>query len=151
MKTPKALLLIVGMAVSQIFACGCKTASTCSVTQYGPGFMTYRGSHTVFMDACRKVLHDLSSKEQLDSNRIRYPHYGEGGSSHKGNGRAIASEVYIKTQGEDGAQYKVTILTVGKREPLVQLQSTAQDPYKLVNALSAEFSQRKIKMTQYSP
>jgi len=151
MKTPKAHLLIVGMAVSQIIACGCKTASTCSVTQYGPEYMTYRGSDTLFMDACRKVLHDLSLKEQIDSNRIRYPHYGEGGASHRDNGRAISSEVAIKTQGEDGAQYKITILTVGKREPLVQLQSTAQDPYKLVNALSAEFSQRKIKLTQYSP
>jgi len=151
MKSAKALWLLAGTVALQIIACGYKPALTCSVTQYGPKYMTFRGSDTLFMDACRKVLYDLGYKEQIDKDRFRYPHHGEGASSHRDNGRVISMERYMQTQDADGAEYKITVLTVGAREPLVQLQSTSQDSYKLVNALSAEFSRRRIKVTQYSP
>jgi len=137
------------MGMWLVFGSSCKPESACVVTQYGPEYMTYQGSASMFGDACRKVLHDLSHKEQIDSNQTEYPYYGEGVSSQSANGRNIAVKGYMKTQDDDGAEYKITILTLGTREPVVLLESTSEDSHKLVNAINAEFAKRKIKVIQY--
>jgi hypothetical protein len=111
--------------------------------------MTYRGPSEPFNDACREALHSLSQKETVDGKGIRYPHYGEGGSSHKAAGREVAVEVYMKTQDADGAALKITTLRLGKQDPVVILECTASNSYKLVNALNSELSKRGIKVSQY--
>jgi hypothetical protein len=134
---------------AMVLATGCRRSGGCTVTQYGPEYLTYSGSTEQFNDACRAVLHDLSVKEQLEDNKIRYPHYGEGGSSHKDNDRLIASKMYLQTKDAEGAQYKIVTLRLGARDPLVMLESTSSDLYKLINALNAEFHKRGIRVRQH--
>jgi len=38
---------------------------------------------------------------------------------------------------------------LGSRDPIVMLESTSADPYKLINALNAEFPKRGIRVEQY--
>jgi len=111
--------------------------------------MTYSGPHQLFDDACRSVLHDLSYKETVSENSTRYPYYGEGASTHKDKDKSIAVTVYLKTKDRDGADYKITTIRLGKREPIVMVESTSTDPYKLINALNAEFPKRGIRVRQY--
>jgi hypothetical protein len=119
------------------------------VTQYGPEFLTYSGSREKFNNACRSVLHELSYKEKTGENSTRYPHYAEGASSHKEGETLVAMKAYRKTKGEDGAEYTMTTITLGNRDPVVMLESTSPDKFKLVNALNAEFQKRGIRVRQY--
>ena len=143
-----ALHLVTCFAVI-ICTAGCGQTTKYTVKQYGPEYMTYTGPNQPFDDACRKVLHDLSYKEKLDGNRTRYPDYGEGVSSHNEKDRRIAAEKYLKTKDEDGAEYKITTLSLGKLDPIVILESASSDRHKLVNALNAEFHRNGIEVRQY--
>ncbi len=78
----------------------------------------------------------------MEGKGIRYLHYGEGVSSHKTAGREVAVEGYMKTQDADGAALKITTLRLGKQDPVVILECTASDSYKLVNTLNSELSKR---------
>ena len=138
-----ACLVVVALAT------GCRSSKECVVIQYGSEYMTYTGPGKRFGDACRAVLHDLSFKEELDGNRTRYPHYGEGVSSQKDGDRLIASTSYLKTKDADGAEYKVTTIHLGRRDPIVVLESTSSDRCRLVNALNAEFQKKGIAVRQY--
>jgi hypothetical protein len=131
------------------FLAGCNRPAACKVIQYGPQYLTYTGSRERFDEVCRTVLHDLSYKEKVDENSTRYPYYGEGASSHKSDGKSIAVTVYLKTKDADNAEYKITTLYLGNRDPVVMLESTSADPYKLINALNAEFPKRGIRVEQY--
>jgi O-acetyl-ADP-ribose deacetylase (regulator of RNase III) len=129
---------------------GCEGPSTTTIMQYGPRHMTYSGSSQQFNDACRAVLYSLSNAEEEGGNSVRYPHYGEGVSSHKNNEDVpIAVEAYMKTKDEEGAEYKITTIRLGKKEPIVILESTSSDPHKLINALNAEFHISGISVRQY--
>jgi hypothetical protein len=55
----------------------------------------------------------------------------------------------MKTQDADGAALKITTLRLGKQDPVVILECTASDSYKLVNAVNSELSKRGIKVSQY--
>ena len=134
---------------AMVIAGGCREDVNCKVTQYGPQHMTYTGSSEAFNNACRQVLHDLSYKEQDGENSTRYPYYGEGGISSKDNDRILATTVYLKTKDADGAEYKITTLTLGKHDPVVILESSSADQYKLVNALNLEFGKKGIGVRQY--
>ncbi len=128
---------------------GCGEASRCKVTMYGANHMTYTGSGEQFNSACRNVLHELSEKEDLGDNRTRYPSYGEGVSATREGDRPVASRAYLKTKDADGAEYKITTITLGKRDPIVILESSSSDTYKLVNALNEEFRKRGIRVKSY--
>jgi len=128
---------------------GCREGKVVAVTQYGPEFMTYRGPTEQFNDACRTVLHELSYKEETGENSVSYPYYGEGVSSHKAGDAPVAVRAYLKTQGEDEAEYTITTITLGDRDPVVMLESTSEDRHRLVNALNAEFAKRGFRVRQY--
>ena len=135
-------------AIICLFGCQQRTVS-CMVTQYGGRYMTYHGSSGQFDKACRDVLRALSYKEETDGNGVRYPYYGEGASSHKDGDRRIAVETYMTTKDETGAQYRITTLTLGERDPVVTLESTSSERYRLVNALAAELHRRGIPIVHY--
>jgi hypothetical protein len=149
MKPRKSTILFGSIALAIVCLSGCARSATCEVTQYAPKYLSYHGSSEPFDDACREVLHRLSQKQSIEGKGAYYPYYGEGASSHKAAGRQTASERYLKTQDEDGAQHKITTLCLGKHDPIVILESTASDPYKLVNALNSELNKRGIKVSQY--
>jgi hypothetical protein len=128
---------------------GCRRIATCTVTEYGPEYLTYAGSHQRFDDACRQVLRELGCQEKLSETSTRYPYYGEGSSSHTDKDRRIAVRVYLRNKDETGAEYKITTIRLGRREPFVMLESTSPDRYKLINALNAEFHKRGIRVQQY--
>lgn len=111
--------------------------------------MTYSGSHERFNDACREVVHEIGYKEKVSENTTRYPYYGEGSSSHKDKDRLLSVRIYLRTKDEAGAEYKVTIVRLGRRDPFVTLESTSSDRFKLINALNAEFSKRGIEVREY--
>lgn len=134
---------------AMVLATGCRRIATCTVTEYGPEYMTFTGSHEQFDHACREVLHELSYMEKLSDNSTRYPYYGEGASSHTDKDKTIAVRAYLKTKDEAGAEYKITTVRLGRRDPLVMLESSSPDRYKLINALNAEFSKRGIRVQQY--
>ena len=128
---------------------GCRRIATCTVTEYGPEYMTYTGSHERFNDACREVLRELGYKEKLSGTSTRYPYYGEGASSHTDKDKVIAARISMRTKDEAGAEYKITIVRLGHRDPFVMLESGGSDRYKLINALNAEFPRRGIRVQQY--
>ena len=128
---------------------GCRRIATCTITEYGPEYITYTGSREQFDNACREVLRELSYKEKLSDNSTRYPYYGEGSSSHTDKDRTIAARTYLRTKEEAGAEYKITTVRLGHRDPFVMLESTSSDRYKLINALNAKFHQRGIRVQQY--
>jgi hypothetical protein len=111
--------------------------------------MTYEGSRGEFNNACRSVLHELGYKEKIDGNKTRRPYHGEGGSHNKDGDRVIFIESYMKTKDASGVEYKIVTYTLGKRDPVVILESGGSDPYKLVNALNAELHKRGIRVVQY--
>ena len=145
----KTMLHLATCLVAITVPTGCQSSAECMVTQYGSEYMTYTGPGKPFDDACRAVLHELSEKEELDGNRTRYPHYGEGVSSQKDGDRLIASTSYRKTKDADGAEYKVTTIRLGKHAPIVVLESTSSDRFKLVNALNVELHKKGIAVRQY--
>ena len=59
----------------------------------------------------------LSHKEKLSDNSTRYPYYGEGSSSHTDKDRTIAVRAYLKTKDDAGAEYRITTVRLGRREP----------------------------------
>jgi len=136
-------------AISLAVLPGCRQKDVLVVTQYGPDFMTYRGPTEAFNDACRSVLHELSYKEKTGENSVSYPYYGEGVSSHKEGDTPIAVRAYLKTKGEDEAEYTITTVILGRRDPVVMLESTSADRHKLVNALNTEFAKRGFRVRQY--
>jgi hypothetical protein len=140
--------LIASLAVLALSA-GCRRTTNVTVTEYGPEYMTYTGSGEEFNHACRMVLHELGYKEDLGENKTRYPYHGEGGTSHKENDRLIASKGYLQTKDKDGVEYKITTLVLGRRDPVVTLESTASDRYKLVNTLNAELQKQGFRVQQY--
>jgi len=131
------------------FSTGCRRTTGCTVTQYGPEYMTYTGSSESFHEACRTVLHEIGYKEKVNENTTSYPYYGEGGSSHKDKDRTIAVRVYLKNKDEAGAEYKITTVRLGRRDSFVTLESTSPDRFKLINALNAELHKRGIPVRQY--
>ncbi len=135
--------------VAIVLVTGCRRIATCTVTEYGPEYMTFTGSHEQFDHACREVLHELSYKEKLSENSTRYPYYGEGASSHTDKDKTIAVKAYLQTKDDAGAEYRITTLLLGRREPIVMLESTSPDRYKLINALNAEFRKRGVRVRQY--
>lgn len=148
---PQKRFLLSVLLVQIFLLCGCQDSAEVKVTLYSPKYLSFAGSSTEFHNACRKVLHDLSYKEQVDDNTTRYPFYGEGASSHKVNGEIVSLERYRKTKDEAGASYKITTIELAGLPPVVQLESTAEDRNKLINALFEEFHQRGIKVTRYEP
>ncbi len=141
-------LCLVCLAAAVMLA-GCGQAAECTVTLYGSEHMTYTGSQEQFNDACRQVLRDLSYKEQLGDNSTRYPYYGEGGKSFTEGDKPLAAVSYFKTRDAHGNEYKITTVALGRREPVVILESTAEEPFKLVNALNAEFAKRGIAVRRH--
>ena len=145
----RALLEVVCVvAMAAVAGCG-QQAAKCTVTQYGSEYMTYIGSRAQFNDACRQVLRDLSYKETVDENKTRYPYYGEGGRSFSEADKPLAAVSYFKTKDANGDEYKITTVALGKRDPVVILESTCEEQFKLVNALNAEFAKRGIRVRQY--
>ncbi len=140
--------LTVSLAVLTFFA-GCRRTTNVAVTEYGPEYMTYTGSMEQFNDACRTVLHELGYKEDLGENRARYPYHGEGGTTHKEKDRLIATKSYLQTKDMDGAEYKITTVILGQHDPVVILESTASDRYKLINALNTQFQKQGFRVQQY--
>jgi hypothetical protein len=146
----KAISVFIGLiAAATILAVGCGSSTQCTVTQYGPNLMKFTGSSELFNSACREALQQLSHRIQGEGNSVSYPDYGEGISTHSADKQPIASIGYLKTKGEDGAEYKVTILRLGKDDPVVMLESTSSDPHRLVNALNAEFHKQGVEVRQY--
>ncbi len=146
----KATSVFIGLiAAATILAAGCGLSTQCTVTQYGPNLMKFKGSGELFNNACRDALYQLSLQVKGEGNSTSYPGYGEGVSTHSADKQPIASIGYLKTKGEDGAEYKVTILHLGKEDPVVMLESTSSDPHRLVNALNAEFHKKGIEVRQY--
>ena len=145
----KRALHLATCLVAIALATGCRSSSECMVTQYSSEYMTYTGPGEPFNDACRTVLREFSFKEELGENKTRYPYYGEGVSSQKDGDRLIASTAYLKTKDADGAEYKVTTIRLGKRNPIVVLESTSSDRYKFVNALNAELHKKGIAVRPY--
>ncbi len=145
----KTKLRLITCLIVVVLSAGCRRAATCTVTQYGPEYMTYSGSHERFNDACREVVHEIGYKEKVSENTTRYPYYGEGSSSHKDKDRLLSVRIYLRTKDEAGAEYKVTIVRLGRRDPFVTLESTSSDRFKLINALNAEFSKRGIEVREY--
>jgi len=142
-------VFIVFIAAAMILAVGCGSSTQCTVTQYGPNLMKFTGSSELFNDACRMALQQLSHRIQGEGNSVSYPDYGEGVSTHSADKQPIASIGYLKTKGEDGAEYKVTVMRLGKDDPVVMLESTSSDPHRLVNTLNAEFHKKGIEVRQY--
>ncbi len=140
--------LMICLAV-MVLSTGCRRAATCTVTQYGPEYMTYTGSDELFDNACREVVREIGYKEKLSETSARYPYYGEGSSAHQDKDRLIALRVYLKNKDEAGAEYKVTLIRLGQRDPFVMLESIGADRFKFINALNAEFQKRGIKVRQY--
>ena len=135
-----------------VFITGCSTTNSsnkCSVTQYGSRHMTYKGSRSLFDDACRKVLHDLSHKKDHGDGKTEYPFYGEGGSSAKDEDRLLSMQVYLKTKDSDGNDYKITTIFLGENDPVVLIEDSSPEKHKLVNALNTEFVNRGIAVTIY--
>jgi hypothetical protein len=129
---------------------GCKKGpAACTVTQYGARHMIYEGSGEEFNEACRSVLHALGYKEKIDENKTRRPYHGEGVSTNKDGDRLISSESYMKTKDANGVEYKITTLTLGKRDPVVILETIDSDSHKLGNALNVELHKRGIRVVRY--
>ena len=145
----KAIWLLPVWIVVMLGSAGCERSATCVVTQYGPRYLTYEEAGGQFSDACRQVLHELGYREETGDNSVRYPHHAEGVSSHEDGERRIATESYMSTRDENGAEYKITTLRLGDLDPVVILESTAADSYKLVNALNAEFQRSAFSVRQY--
>ena len=61
MKTRSQLMVCLA---ASILLTGCRRAATCTVTEYGPEYITYTGAREPFDDACRDVLRALSYKEK---------------------------------------------------------------------------------------
>ncbi len=137
------------LLISAISCATTKISNTCAVVQYSSQHMTYSGSRRLFDDACRKVLRDLSHKIDHEDGKTEYPFYGEGGSSVKDDDCLISMQVYLKTKDIDGNDYKITTLFLGENDPVVLIDNSSPDKYKLVNALNAEFVNRGIKVAPY--
>jgi hypothetical protein len=130
-----------------VFGGGCNHSQSCRVVTFGPEYMTYRGDPTAFDDVCRTVLHELSDKEIIDENRVRYPHYAEGVSAHKAkNGEMLAARSYRQTKDAQGYEYIITSIHLTGNDPLVILETTNPDQFKLSNALCQEFHKMEFKV-----
>ena len=117
-----------------------------TVKHYGSGHLSYRGDAQKFNDACRTALKSLSHKIIGDDGSRRYPDYGEGGTSETLGDKRVAQRSYKKTKDESGADYQVTTVYLEGQDPLVMLEHTSKDPYRLINALLAEFSRAGFKV-----
>jgi hypothetical protein len=49
--------------VAIVLMTGCRRIATCTVTEYGPEYMTYTGSREQFDHACREVLRELALRK----------------------------------------------------------------------------------------
>ena len=137
------------LLISTISCATTNNSNKCTVLQYGSQHMTYTGSRSLFDDACRKVLHDLSHKIDHEDGKTEYLFYGEGASSVKDDDRLVSMKVYLKTKDIDGNDFKITTLFLGENDPVVLIENSSPDKFKLVNALNAEFVNRGIEVTHY--
>ena len=129
---------------------GCATSpEKCSVVQYGSGYLTYSGKRSLFDDACRKVLHDISHKIEHENGTTEYPFYGEGAMTTKDEERLLSMQVYLMTKDSDGNSYKITTIFLGNNDPVVMIEDTSPKKFRLINALNDEFVKRGIKVTAY--
>lgn len=147
LKETRALLLLIPAMI--IFGCG-KKEDTVSITVYGTDFMTYSdGTKSAFNDSCRTVLRELSYKEINDQNKTSLPYYGEGTQIFKNEDKTAASKSYLKTKDEQGNEYIITTIKLGEKEPVVIIETTNPDNFKLINALYQEFGKQGFKVTHY--
>ncbi len=144
-KETKIFLLL--LSAMTIFGCGKK--DEVSVTVYGTDYMTYSERDNAFDNACRNVLREFSYKETNDQNNITLPYYGEGAQTFKDNNKTSASKTYLKTKDEQGNEYIITTLKLGKREPVVIIETTNPEKFKLINALYNEFNKQGFRVTNY--
>ncbi len=132
--------LLFAVLILACFIGGCSETKKCKVKMYGPDFMTYSGSQETFQEACRRVLHETSHKDSTS-----YPYYGEGGSTNKNeNGDMIALRSHLKTKDSEGFEYSITTVKLAKKEPIVMLETSNPDKFKLTNALMKEFQKSGI-------
>lgn len=150
----KTAATLVASLVGVLCLLGCPstdtTDNTTEVTTYGPNYLTYTGSSKPFGDACREVLYELGYKEVIDANSVRYPYHAEGVSSHRQGEAPIAVEAHMQARDEEGAEYKITTIRLGNHDPIVHLESSASDRFKLANALTAKLAERHIRVRAYS-
>ena len=144
-KETKIFLLL----IPAVTILGCGKKNEVSVTVYGTDYMTYSERDNAFDDACRVVLRELSYKETDDQNRTSLPYYGEGSQTFKDKDKISASKIYLKTKDEHGNEYIITTLKLGKREPVVIIETTNPDKFKLINALYNEFNKQGFKVAHY--
>jgi hypothetical protein len=144
-KETKIFLLL--LSAMTIFGCGKK--NEVSITVYGTDYITYSERDNAFNDACRVVLREFSYKETNDQNNITLPYYGEGVQSFKDKDKTSASKTYLKTKDEQGNEYIITTIKLGKKEPLVIIETTNPDKFKLINALYNEFNKQGFKVIHY--
>jgi hypothetical protein len=111
--------------------------------------MTVHGSAEAFNTACREALHELGLSEGVGENAVRYPHHREGVTSHKEGDRRVVVDSYMSTMDKDGAKYEIRMLRLGDLDPIVMLETTATDPYRLVNTLTARLSAKEIPVDPY--
>jgi len=149
----KTAAMLVASLIAVLCLLGCPstdtTDDTTKVTTYGPNYLTYTGSSQPFSDVCREVLGELGYKEVIDANSVRYPYHAEGVSSHRRDDAPIAVEAYMQTRDEEGAEYKITTVRLGNHDPIVHLECSASDRFKLANALTAKLAERGIRVQSY--
>jgi hypothetical protein len=141
-------IYIISFFVLALSFTGCKRSKICTVTVYGSDFMT-TDQKEPFNNACREVLYQLSYKEEVDANSVKRPYYGEGGKAVTENKKVIASKAYLKTKDEQNYEYIITSIVLGENEPVVILETTNPDKYKLVNTLLQEFHKRGFNVRNY--
>lgn len=141
----KILLLL----ISAMMIFGCNKKDEVSITVYGTDYMTYRAQNNAFNDACRNVISELSYKETDDQNRITLPYYGAGSQTFKDKDKTSASKTYLKTKDEQGNEYIITTIKLGKKEPVVIIETTNPDKFFFINALYREFNKQGFKVIHY--
>jgi len=120
--------------------------ATVVVTQHGPDHLSYRGAGEEFIDACRSAMQELSYKEQRGPNSTYYRDLSEGVSSSTEDGGMVASRGFLRTVGEDGSNYGITIVKIRGEDPVVMLESTSPDRHRLINTLLGEFHRRGFQV-----
>jgi uncharacterized protein (TIGR03067 family) len=120
--------------------------TTVVVTQHGPDHLSYRGAGEEFIDACRSAMQELSYKEQRGPNTTYYRDLSEGVSSSTEDGGIVASRGFLRTVGEDGSNYGISIVKIRGEDPVVMLESTSPDRHRLINTLLGEFHRRGFQV-----
>ncbi len=139
-KGSKVKFTIFGIVCIAFLLSGCSAGK---VAVYGPEMMVYNGSSDNLNWACRTALQEMGVKEGAV-----WPNYGEGCSTNTTSKGTVTKKTYFTNKDINGIQYTITKYYMGKKDPIVILETTGSNKFILLDALITELKEREIKVNR---